>query len=759
MRRNRNRSVALGIMALAASSCEGSERMDRDDALRSQTETTTAVEPEALEPEGLIVHPLLSEQALAAPRSADMLSRVDDDGFGWTLEEGWGAADEGEGEGEVQKFSGLYRARAVWSSPERRSELNAGKPPRLKKGERPHREPVDKIDPRLLVDDGPGTAGGEAGQVVMIALRKPPRDTIDNQLVSLMLSGDIESSSELEEWRATLMQERADLIAAVQAPVRSAIETAGGKVTWQGKVVFGIDAVIPASALLAVAALTEVEQIDASSELVENASGVGVGKGSQLTQFINSGHDGENGSLNESHVAVVESKRLLEEHLGFNEGSGASDRIASMTQCQTSGSCFSVNAWSFPTGSHATEVAGLLLGDLRDGQDPTVTNSTERTRRSGYANEARLHMYRAANGTTSLRKSLDHIADRDGANKPRIANLSTGGDEDFNCDGETALSRAANDVFESGTLIVSAAGNQGHSNSSDCRVVSPGSAIGVFTVGSHGNSINENVGDVRYGAINTNSSQGGSTAQGEGRTIIDVSGYGCRKLVFSLDGGYAESGCGTSYAAPTVAAAAVDYESWFRHFNSGSTTMRNPAYMYTALLIQGDRQGTPAKLNTGFSSLWGAGRLKMRKGSLSGMDAPSLWKVGRTCVADGQEKVISVNSGTTLSSDVDDLKAVIYWYDPQHEVGIPIDDIDLYLENTNNNVVRTSNGLYDNKERVYKTNAGGAAYQLRIVGNNVTYDGSSLCGSNSMLVYYSYFYEDDDRDDSNGPSLAEIDPE
>ncbi len=48
---------------------------------------------------------------------------------------------------------------------------------------------------------------------------------------------------------------------------------------WQGKVVFGIDAVLPTSALLEIAALTEVEQIDASIELVESASGVGVGKG------------------------------------------------------------------------------------------------------------------------------------------------------------------------------------------------------------------------------------------------------------------------------------------------------------------------------------------------------------------------------------------------------------------------------------------------------------------------------------------------
>lgn len=35
---------------------------------------------------------------------------------------------------------------------------------------------------------------------------------------------------------------------------------------------------------------------------------------------------------------------------------------------------------------------------------------------------------------------------------------------------------------------------------------------------------------------------------------------------------------------------------------------------------------------------------------------------------------------------------------------------------------------------------------------------SEGCGVNSMKVYYAYLYEDDDRDDVDGPGL-EIDPE
>ena len=58
---------------------------------------------------------------------------------------------------------------------------------------------------------------------------------------------------------------------------------------------------------------------------------------------------------------------------------------------------------------------------------------------------------------------------------------------------------------------------------------------------------------------------------------------------------------------------------------------------------------------------------------------------------------------------------------------------------------------YYNKERVFYTPVGGQAVYLEIKGYNVTADYAG-CGTNSMRVWYTWFYEDNDRDDGNGPS-------
>lgn len=50
------------------------------------------------------------------------------------------------------------------------------------------------------------------------------------------------------------------------------------------------------------------------------------------------------------------------------------------------------------------------------------------------------------------------------------------------------------------------------------------------------------------------------------------------------------------------------------------------------------------------------------------------------------------------------------------------------------------------------------AVELRIKGYDVTTDGEG-CGTNQMLVYYAYFYEDDARDDVEGPFPMIIDVE
>jgi len=159
-----------------------------------------------------------------------------------------------------------------------------------------------------------------------------------------------------------------------------------------------------------------------------------------------------------------------------------------------------------------------------------------------------------------------------------------------------------------------------------------------------------------------------------------------------------------------------------------------------------------------FDPLWGAGRLKARIPDEQGMDAPGGWYFGWRCVAQDQEMILNVNGGQPLSSDVDTMKSVIWWYDRRHEIGQTIDDIDLTLQKKyssgNWGAVRYSIDRTDNKERVIYNNFGPSgsesSFRLIIKGKDVTADEEG-CGMNKMKVYYAYYWEDSDRDDSNGP--------
>ena len=332
--------------------------------------------------------------------------------------------------------------------------------------------------------------------------------------------------------------------------------------------------------------------------------------------------------------------------------------------------------------------------------------------------------------------------------------------DDDQCLGESTLNLDANDLYENGQLLIAASGNTGHASTTNCTVLSPASSIGTFAVGAHGNSDMGLESDVRTGVIYTPSPFGGASAtEGKSRSIIDVTAYAGRRKLFDTGGTYLTYALGTSVAGPTVAGGALDYNDYFKTQNSGSTTIDQPGSMAVSLLLMGDRQSrVGGKLTFGFDPLWGAGRLKMRQGDVTGLDEPAIWKIGSACIEQGETFTVPINGGAALSANVNDFKAVIYWYDRRHELGTAIDDLDLYLRTTSLTDLESSASSTDEKERVYHGSIGGNAIQMDIVGYSITAV-SEGCGANSMLVYWAYFYEDDARDDANGPSATNIDRE
>jgi hypothetical protein len=205
-----------------------------------------------------------------------------------------------------------------------------------------------------------------------------------------------------------------------------------------------------------------------------------------------------------------------------------------------------------------------------------------------------------------------------------------------------------------------------------------------------------------------------------------------------------------------VAAAAVNFIDWYKHTNSD--LIDSPGVLFTNMLLMGDRQGQSGSyLTSKFDERWGAGRLQLRKFDSSGLDRPDGWDTGYTCIDDEETAVFSINRGSAISSSVDVFNGVIYWYDPRHEDGRSVSDIDMRLKTSSGTTLRSSLDSYDNKELVFSTNVGGQSLEVELNGYDVKTD-STICGRNSMLVYYAWFYEDSARNDADGPG-AEIETE
>ena len=172
----------------------------------------------------------------------------------------------------------------------------------------------------------------------------------------------------------------------------------------------------------------------------------------------------------------------------------------------------------------------------------------------------------------------------------------------------------------------------------------------------------------------------------------------------------------------------------------------------------GDRYDGVGMTDDAFDNRWGAGRPRTRMWSSPGADAPSKFQTGHVCVDNGTYVALYPNGLTTLSSDVDKFRAVAWWYDPdrQNGLGWGFDKVDLHLDTAQwvTNPLPSLNWTFDtvvsntddSRQRVTYTAPANKVLRLRIEGRDVTTDNIG-CGSDSMKVYYAFYFEDSDRDD------------
>jgi hypothetical protein len=600
----------------------------------------------------------------------------------------------------------------------------------------------------------------------------------------------------------------------VSIPIQKQITNLGGSIIKANLNLFSLDAILTSNQIISLSTHPSVSRINHSGILNENhLSGIEISRGTQMitetsgsdyVQFMDDEYTaeylGNKGYFNRINIGILEHSSYNDEHPGFNDANGNS-RIALRRNCHChrsgiwpfysySPECSGVTNFPSTSSEHATVVAGIAAGDITQGQDDiNIPSAIDQRQYSGFSRNSALKLWRAHNdystgcGGSNGDGLIDDAFDEIISYNPHLLSMSIeAASTDITCTGTDSLSRDANTVFEAGIPIIYAAGNDGHSSYTNCRIDSPGSAMGVFVVGGTTTpgttpriQTDQNTEDeVRYGFIYPNTSRGGTTSEGRGRTIIDIMAPACRNYRFSVASNnnyafdifpYQNPVCGTSYATPTVTAGAANLMDFYKY--KYSNAMENPGKLYAHLLLMGDRAYSPStgQPDSDFDNLWGGGRLKMRRWDAYGLDSPWGWGSLSTCIDDGEVYYKYLYNSNTFPSNTDIIKAVITWYDKRHENGTAIDNINFSLEECiPSGGICLWTSIYrfvstsEEKERVFRSgNLGGKMFRLKIKGADVTSDDAG-CGTNSMRVHFAWFYEDSSRDDPDGPN-SDIDPE
>lgn len=580
------------------------------------------------------------------------------------------------------------------------------------------------------------------------------------ELERLLASGRISTRAELDEQRLSLVAERQQRVAAQLDAAERAIAARGGRVLFRCSNSACLHAEVPAGRIDELIGAVEFVHADTIGEPIEaGIDGQTVRDGAQIEQFFDSvdpggdnSYDGEgptSGTSDDIMFAVIESGAGYAEHDGFDETSSGGTRIVARYDC-SGGACSWVPSYG-TVNSHATAVAGILFGDLSDGQGSFAP--ADEIAASGYAPEARGYMLAG-----DVTVSLDHIVSL--YPRPDLVSNSWGLIESPECSGRRTESLLANGIYLDGTAVFAAAHNRG-GDSQNCRVTSPGSAIGVFTIGAHidppnpVDGVDYSMDDVRYGPIRTSdnpSSYGGNVNQGQSRSIVDLTGPSTRLRKFGTSNNLIDSGgvCCTSLATPTVASAAMAYMDFYRQ--RWSNYINAPAALYANMLLMGDRQNQFGQGTGSADHHWGMGRLRMRMTGNGQLDLPWYFVSGDTCISHGETYDLAVGGGGVIDDDVDAFKFAAYWYDHRHDgsggVGAgSVADVDVSLRNAATNTTLVSDlDSYDNKARLFRADIGGTTPVIRFNGYNVSGHTDPVCGANSIRVHFAYFFEDSDRE-------------
>jgi len=335
--------------------------------------------------------------------------------------------------------------------------------------------------------------------------------------------------------------------------------------------------------------------------------------GVQMKQYWNSGFTGEDpiGAYWDVNVGVLDSGFNLNHPIWLDTASGSSR----VENAWTVGVFWSnLNYTQYGVGNHANEVAGIILGDLTDGQDPSVATN-QRHKKTGVAKEASLSFVQVDESHTFVSEAgfLQKLADQ----SPDVTNWS-GTIGDYNnhfCDHRHNVNDVVDEMFAEGIFHVNSAGNS--AGAAPCNITVPGVASGTFTIGGLNTA---GAGGIDGRPLWVGSSRTTPSGVG-GRMVLDM--VAPMHIDSGLpsptgDSGYhTPSVFGTSHAAPWVTGSAALMKEHLVD-QLGQALGNDPGILRVSMLLGGD---SPA--SAGLPGLsFGVGRTRFRLFNGAGLDAP-----------------------------------------------------------------------------------------------------------------------------------------
>ncbi|MCP3919653.1 MAG: S8/S53 family peptidase [bacterium] len=557
---------------------------------------------------------------------------------------------------------------------------------------------------------------------------------------------------ELMEQRLIAIETRKTELTQVQAPLIDELEAYGGELIDAHWIINGFDAELTWSALVALAANPAVEHIEVlEAGIYDDNDLEDMREAAQVVQLHDDGSDGESGSggsYNDICLAIIDSD-VDADHPAWDDWAGGSSRLQSIWRNSAS-TWSTVTTSATSTPSHGTKVAGVAVADLMQGQDSSITSTSSREARTGFAPEASF-VFLEESGAGAV-SAIEHAVTL----SPDIINLSMSFGTGTLCNLSASSNEAVDAAMLDGIFFAKSGGNNGFSGSS-CVVGNPGAASGAFTV----NQLDRSAVPLKDADANGGASRGGDSLN---RGVIAIAAFAGPEADTAAKVGDTYGAFGASSAAtPVVAGTAACLKDHMLEIFSSSIA-NEVGFLYATMLMLADGQmedGSFANTWDPMDEVYGAGRLRVRMFNSAGMDGPWRMRLFSRVIEDGElaaDMLVNPNSSgvnQALSSDVERLRAACFWHEPNVENGSTwTADIRLSIQGSNGYTYYSGTDD-DPRQRIYLGNAvGGHSWTLRLMGNDVpiSWDSNYRFLDDERKVYVAVYWEDTDRDDADGPS-------